>query len=69
MVKGEEGGLDGLDVCLRLQGENINADYSVLQDKSLLQSGLQKIHRLLYAIIYSVHMYVRYSRRRSPLGV
>ena len=54
--------------CVYIFRGNINADYSVLQDKSLLQSGLQKIHRLLYAIIYSVHMYGD-SRRHSPLGV
>jgi len=29
----------------------------------------QMIHRLHNAIIYFVHMYLRYSRRHSPWGI
>jgi len=39
--------------------------------KAYFKAVFQTIHKLLldYAIIYSVHVYLRYSRRRSPRGV
>ena len=37
--------------------------------KAYFKTVLLKIHRLLYAIIYSVHLYLRYSRRCSPQSI
>ena len=64
VVKGDKGRLG--DLCVSMSSAGNKMAFAKL--KAYFKLVLQKIHRLLYTVIYSVHIYLRYSRRRSPRG-